>query len=143
MSYEFLEDGVTSDVTFVARAPTLEELFRSAAEATTSVMVRSPERLGSAATVAVRVEAEALDLLLLRYLEELVYRKDVDGLLLRPGELRIDRDAHLCRLEGTLVGEPLDPARHQLEADVKAVTLAGLRVESCPGGWEAQVTLDV
>lgn len=143
MSYEFLDDGVTSDVTFRARAATVEELFRSAAEAATNLMVRSPDELRLSTTVEVRVEAGALDLLLLRYLEELVYRKDVDGLLLRPGEVRIARTVDGYRLEGTLAGEPLDPGRHQLEADVKAVTLAGLRVEPCPEGWEAQVTLDV
>jgi SHS2 domain-containing protein len=41
------------------------------------------------------------------------------------------------------VGERIDRQRHVLVADVKAVTLQGLRVEHTGARWEAQVTLDV
>ena len=43
-----------------------------------------------------------------------------------------------------LRGEPIDGTRHELAADVKAVTLHGLKVAPARGGgWEAEVTLDV
>ena len=65
-----------------------------------------------------------------------------DGLLLRAGSLRIVNNA-TARLEGELVGEPIDRARHQLEAEVKAVTAHGLGVKRVGEGWEATVTVDV
>jgi SHS2 domain-containing protein len=46
-------------------------------------------------------------------------------------------------LEAEARGEPLDPARHRLLADVKAVTLHRLRVERTVRGWEASVVLDI
>jgi SHS2 domain-containing protein len=46
-------------------------------------------------------------------------------------------------LQAELVGEPIDPHRHELLADVKAVTLHGLCVERVDSAWRAEVTLDV
>ena len=40
-------------------------------------------------------------------------------------------------------GEPLDPDRHGLGNEVKAVTYHGLRAEATPSGWEAEVILAI
>ena len=141
MPYEFLDDGVTSDVTFHAWGASLEELFAAAADATLNVMVRSVESVRPLETRSVSVEADALDLLLMRFLDELVYRKDVEELLLRAKELHVDTERN--RVQTVLTGERIDPKRHELVADVKAVTLHDLRVERSATGWDAHVTLDV
>ena len=47
------------------------------------------------------------------------------------------------RVQAVLTGERIDPKRHELVADVKAVTLHDLRVERSATGWDAHVTLDV
>jgi len=139
--YEFLDDGVTSDVTFHAWGASLEELFAAAADATLNVMVRSVESVRPLETRSVSVEADALDLLLMRFLDELVYRKDVEELLLRATEVRVETERN--RVQAVLTGERIDPKRHELVADVKAVTLHDLRVERSATGWDAHVTLDV
>ena len=141
MPYEFLDDGVTSDVTFHAWGRSLEELFCAAADATLNVMVRSVESVRPLETRSASVEADALDLLLMRFLDELVYRKDVEELLLRATE--VDVDPARNRVRAVLAGERIDPTRHELVADVKAVTLHDLRVERSATGWDAHVTLDV
>ena len=141
MPYEFLDDGVTSDVTFHAWGRSLEELFSAAADATLNVMVRSVESVRPLETRSASVEADALDLLLMRFLDELVYRKDVEELLLRATE--VDVDPARNRVRAVLAGERIDPTRHELVADVKAVTLHDLRVERTETGWDAHVTLDV
>lgn len=141
MPFEFLEDAVTSDVTFHAWGDTLVDLFSAAAEATTQVMVDSLDSVAPHVRRCVAVEADALDLLLAHFLDELIFLKDVDRLLLRVTRLEIEPDPP--RLRAELVGEPIDPARHELEADVKAVTLHDLRVEQRGTTWHAQVTLDV
>jgi SHS2 domain-containing protein len=143
MPYEFLEDSVTSDVTFRAWGARLADAFVAAAEATTNVMVGSLEAIRPRVRVPVAVRAESLDLLLFRFLGEIVFRKDAAGLLLRPEHLRIEERDGQYGLTGELCGEALDPARHELLADVKAVTLHGLRVSRVAAGWEVQVTLDV
>jgi len=145
MPWEYIEDGVTSDVTFRAWGQDLDELFSAAAEATASAMVEdAATTVAALRTVPVRAEASGLDLLLLRFLEELIFEKDARGLILRAREVRVDGDdAQGWTLQATLVGEPIDPARHALAGDVKAVTLYGLRVERDGAVWRAQVTLDV
>ena len=141
MPYEFLDDGVTSDVTFHAWGRSLEELFSAAADATLNVMVRSVESVRPLETRSASVEADALDLLLMRFLDELIYRKDVEELLLRAKELHVDTERN--RVQTVLTGERIDPKRHELVADVKAVTLHDLRVERSATGWDSHVTLDV
>ena len=141
MPYEFLDDGVTSDVTFHAWAGSLDQLFVAAADATLNVMVRSVESVRPLETRHVSVEADELDLLLKRFLDELVYRKDVEELLLRATEVQVETRPY--RAPAVLAGERIDPKRHELMADVKGVTLHDLRVERTEAGWQAYVTLDV
>ena len=64
-----------------------------------------------------------LDLLLFNFLQELVYYKDAEQLLLRVQQLHIADDRQPYTLQATAVGEPIDPERHRMRVDVKAVTL--------------------
>ena len=143
MPYEYLDDAVTSDITFRARGRDLNDLFRAAADATTNTMVASLDTIEPEVSRTVSVDADALDLLLMRFLDELVYYKDAEGLLLRAAEVRVQHINHIHRATGELRGEPLNPDTHDLVADVKAVTLYGLQVKRTMAGWEAQITLDV
>ena len=143
MPYEYLEDSVTSDVTFHAWGRNLDELFAAAADATTNVMVGALESISPTVTKVASVNAEALDLLLLRFLEELIFHKDAEGLILRATDVRVEATNNDHRVQAQLRGEPIDPHKHELLADVKAVTVHCLRVEQTDSGWRAQVTLDV
>jgi SHS2 domain-containing protein len=143
MPYEYLEDGVTADVTFVATGHDLDEVFAAAADATTNVMVGDLSSLAPTVHRSVALEDDALDLLLKRFLDELVFIKDVDGLLLRPTRTRVEQTGDRYHLTADLAGEPIDPAKHELQADVKGVTLYGLLVEQTDAGWRARATLDV
>ena len=143
MPFEYLEDGVTSDITFRAWAPDLDQLFHTAAEATVQVMVESLVSIRATQTRTVRLHADSLDLLLFRFLNEQIFHKDADGLLLRPGPVHVAKGTNGFDLRAELQGEPIDSRRHELLADVKAVTLHGLSVEPAESGWRTQVTLDV
>jgi SHS2 domain-containing protein len=140
-SYEFL-DAVTSDLCFVARADTLEGLFAAAADALVSVTAGDPGSVRELEERSVSIEEPDLELLMLGFLNELVYLRDAHQLLLRPRQLRIHREGS-PRLEARLVGERFLPQRHPVAVEVKAATAHGLRVAGGAGGWEARVTLDV
>lgn len=142
-SFEYLEEGVTSDVTFRARADDLDQLFTAAADATTQAMVRSLDAIAPAVSRPVFLAANEVDLLLMAFLDEIVFWKDAEQLLLRAHDVRVRQRDGRYELTAELRGDKIDPARHELEADVKAATLAGLRVERSGAGWTAQVTLDV
>jgi SHS2 domain-containing protein len=139
--YEFVE-GATSDLAFVARGETPDQVFGAAAEALLAATVEEPEAVERREERQLALEEPDLDLLLLRFLNELVYLRDAEGLLLHAHRVGIASD-EVARLVARLEGERFDPRRHVLVTEVKAATAHGLRVEHVPGGWQASVTLDV
>jgi len=141
--YRYLEDIATADVAFEAWGATKEETFLAAADATLNTMVEDIGTVAPRVHREISISADALDLLLFELLQELVYQKDAGRLLLRVRDLRIEEtvDAYRLRAEGW--GETIDPDRHGLLADVKAVTLHRLLVEKTTDGWRALVVLDV
>jgi SHS2 domain-containing protein len=139
--YEFVE-GATSDLAFVAHGPTIEAVFAAAAQALLAATVEDPESVERRERRCVTLEERDLELLLLRFLNELVYLRDAEELLLHADRISVTQNSG-ARLESELAGERIDPGRHALASDVKAATAHGLRVASTPEGWTAAVTLDV
>lgn len=139
--YEFVE-GATSDLAFVARGPTLEAAFAAAGEALLAATLERPDSVERRERRSLVLEEPDLELLLMRFLNELVYLRDAEALLLHPECILVIQDGQV-RLEGELVGERIDPARHALATDVKAATAHGLRVAPTAEGWTVAVTLDV
>jgi SHS2 domain-containing protein len=140
--FEFVDD-VTSDLSFVARGRSLPAVFAAAAAALLDATIEGQEALAATERRRLELEEPDLELLLLRFLNELIYWRDAEQLLLRPESLRITRNG-AARLEARLAGERIDRRRHCLEGEVKAATAHGLRVRTGgQGGWEAEVTLDV
>jgi SHS2 domain-containing protein len=143
MAYRFLEDAPTADVGFMASGASLDECFQSAADATLAVMVGNPESLQPRLQRALHVEADSLDLALLRFLEEFIFAKDADAMFLRAVAVAVKQIDNRWVVDSTAEGEAIDPSRHQLSGDVKAVTLHRLNVQRTDGGWEATVVLDI
>jgi SHS2 domain-containing protein len=141
--YRYLEEIATADVAFEAWGATKEETFLAAADATLNTMVAEIGTVAPREHREISIAADALDLLLFELLQELVYHKDAGRLLLRVRDLRIEETGSGYRLHADAFGETIDPGRHPLLADVKAVTLHRLVVERTPDGWRAVVVLDV
>jgi tRNA nucleotidyltransferase (CCA-adding enzyme) len=139
--FEFVE-GATSDLSFVAHGPTLEAAFVEAGRAFLAATVEEPSRVERRERRRLVLEEPDLELLLLRFLNELVYLRDCEELLLHLEAVSITV-AEGARLEGSLAGEPIDRSRHALVSDVKAATAHGLRVERGSEGWFVTATLDV
>ena len=140
--YEFV-DAVTSDLAFVARGATLGAVFAAAGRALLSATLDNPEDVGGSVERRVALEEPDLELLLLRFLNELVYLRDAEELLLYPHRVEVVSRDGSAGLEADLRGERVEPGRHCLASEVKAATAHGLRVTRTPAGWEATVTLDV
>jgi len=142
MPYRYLGDIATADVAFEATGKSLEEAFTSAAEATLNVMIDEPDRIERKEAVDVELENDELEMLLFDFLNELVYYKDSRKLLLRVDEIRIEDEGQF-RLAAKLYGEKLDPLKHPLGADVKAVTLHRFSLSKSDDGWKATAVLDI
>jgi SHS2 domain-containing protein len=143
MPYAYADDIAIADLAFRAWGPTLEDTFLAAAEATMHAMVEDLDTIAPRVQRTFELHEAQLDLLLLQFLQELLFYKDAQRLLLRVSAVQITTQEQGFVLQAQAAGEPLDPTRHALGADVKGVTLHRLQVIQTPTGWEATVVLDV
>jgi len=143
MPYRFLEDIAIADVAFEAIGKSREEMFIAAADALMNVMVADLATIRAIEKVEFSLKNEALDMLLFNFLGELIFYKDARLLLLRVISVRFSRAAAHFALDAEACGELLDPARHPLIVDVKAVTLHRFKVEKLEEKWRAEVVLDI
>ena len=143
MPYEYLEDVAVADIAFRAWGAELKEVFAAAAEATTKIMAEALAAIRPLETRESELRRKEPDLLLFDFLQELVYFKDAERLLLLVDEIRIAAEGDVLLLAATLKGERIDPDRHILRADVKAVTLHRFSLVRTSRGWEATVVLDI
>ena len=115
------------------------EAFEQVALALTAV-VTDPQALSTGEKVEITCEAPDDELLLVDWLNALVYEMATRKLLFGRFEVRLT--GH--RLEARAWGEKIDVARHQPAVEVKGATLTCLRVGREPGGaWVAQCVVDV
>ena len=143
MPYRYLEEIGTADIAFEATGRDLPELFRDAADATTNVMIDNIEAIQPRQTRQIELSNDKLDMLLFDLLQELIFLKDAERLLLRIREVQVDERDEIYVMKATAEGEVVDAERHHQRADVKAVTLHDFSVERIEGGWKARVLLDI
>jgi SHS2 domain-containing protein len=143
MPFVYKDDVALADVAFQAWGETLEEMFISAADAVTGAMVADLETIRAAQIREMEVSSSELDMLLFNLLQEILFFKDAEQILLRIGAVTITSAGGEYTARATARGEPIDPGRHETIVDVKAVTLHLFSVEQTPRGWRAFVVLDV
>ena len=143
MPYRYLEDIGTADIAFEATGRDLAELFKAAADATMNVMIDNLQAIEPRETRYIELSSDEIDMLLFDFLQELIYFKDAERLLLRVRDTRIEQRDGNYFLKAETAGEPLDATRHHQRADVKAVTLHGFSVQKEDDSWKARVLLDI
>ncbi|MBX6369835.1 MAG: archease [Rhodospirillales bacterium] len=128
-----------ADVGVRGVGPTLESAFEQAALALTSIVTETSNIAGKTA-VTIECEAPNEALLLVDWLNALIYRMAVDRLVFGRFRVRIDG----TRLHGEAWGEPIDRSRHAPAAEPKGATFTALEVgRSDDGTWTAQCVVDV
>ena len=142
MPYRYLEDIATSDVAFEAWSDNLESLFVAASDATLNVMVEDLNTVADKTRRPVQLEDPSIDMLLFQLLQEQIFYKDAEQLLLRVRKVRIHHHENRYEMSAEAYGDRLDMEKHELLADVKAVTLHRFKVEQDDQGWRATVILD-
>lgn len=114
------------------------EAFEHAAEALTAVVTHT--EVDPKVPVEVRCEAPDLELLLVEWLNAMIYEMAVRGMLFSRFAVRIEG----TRLEGTLWGEPVDVKRHAPACEPKGATYTALKVAADDNGiWSAACIVDV
>ena len=132
----------TADVGIEVRAASLDALFVDAAAGFCDV-ITDVVRIGTDEERALEVEAAGPDLLLVTWLEELLFRFETTGVLYPRGEASVEGTGDSWSLRARMRGERFDAARHPLKVQVKAVTYHGLEVARDERGWRARVICDI
>ena len=135
--YEHFEH--TADIGLRVRAENLNGLFEDAARALFSVIVANLDSVRPVQEVTIRLSAGQLDDLLFDWLAELLFRFDAHRTVF--GQFQVDVQGN--ELTAVARGELIDPARHELDMEVKAITYHGLKVEQNDRGWLAEVIVDL
>ncbi|MBI3399510.1 MAG: archease [Deltaproteobacteria bacterium] len=141
MPYAYLDHE--ADVGIRATGSTLEEAFEQGAKAMLNVMW-DISTIEERQNVSIECEARDIPELFIEALNEILFRQDVEGLVLarvKVGEIKNINGIY--KLKGTVFGEPLNFDKHTVKTEVKAATYAGLRYEEKEGRHSMQCILDV
>ena len=134
MRYEEIEH--TADVGIRAYGRSLDELFANAAEGMFS-LIADLTAVKPVGDIEVRLKADDIPTLFLRWLSELLYVHETQRLLFSSFQVHVDGTT----LQGHARGEAIDKKRHELKLVIKAVTRHGLTVDLEKG--IAEVIFDI
>jgi tRNA nucleotidyltransferase (CCA-adding enzyme) len=128
-----------ADIGIRGIAPTLEQAFEQAAIAMTAV-ITDPARVLDLKTINIKCMAPDTELLLVNWINELVYTMAVQGLLFSRYQVIINNG----NLSATAFGEAIDRQKHQPAVEIKGATFTELRVyQQTDKSWVAQCVVDV
>ena len=129
----------TADVGLIVQGSDLKQAFASAACGLFSLIA---ELAGVEGKERYRVEVKGEDSedLLVAWLNELIYRFDVDNVLFKRFDIL---DLSPTRLVAEAWGEGVEPARHRIKLGVKAATYHMLKIEKDEAGYRLQVLFDI
>lgn len=122
-------------------AATPAGLFEQAAVAMTEAMTTA-DAIEPRTSDHIALQGPELDLLLVDWLSELLFRFETLGWLTAKPTVEI-LSTDVYRLGARIEGEPLDPARHPVKVLLKAVTYHGLEVRQQGNLWVAQIIFDI
>ena len=132
----FEEIDHTADVAIRAYGHTANELFANTAEGLFSLIVNldTVEPKGEA---RVQVTGDDLKNALFRFLSELLFVHETQHVVFRDFEVAVDGFA----VDAVAHGEQIDPKRHELQLNVKAVTYNNMELDIEKG--QATVVFDI
>jgi tRNA nucleotidyltransferase (CCA-adding enzyme) len=118
---------------------TRDEAFAQAALAMTAV-ITDPAQVSAVEQVKITRAAPDNELLLVDWLNALVYEMATRKLLFSRFEVRVKDHV----LNARAWGEPMDTAKHHMAVEIKGATYTALRVaQDGNGEWVAQCVVDV
>ena len=117
---------------------TAAEAFEQAALALTAVVTTADIR--PAVSVTVECQAPDVELLLVEWLNAIIYEMAVRRMLFSRFQVKINGES----LTASLAGESADPHRHSAAVEAKGATVTALEVcRDAHGKWSAQCVIDV
>jgi SHS2 domain-containing protein len=127
-----------ADIGIKAAADSLPETFEQAAVALTAI-VAEPGNIAPTQTVQIGCSAENNELLLIDWLNSIIYEMAVRKMLFSKFQVEIEN----LKLSAKIWGEKINQAKHSPAVEPKAVTYNQLSVKEENGKWTVQCVVDV
>ena len=128
-----------ADIGVRGLGPTPESAFEQAAVALVAVITR-PEGVKESQEIKIECSAPDLELLLVDWLNALIYQMGTRRMLFRRFRVRLQAET----LQASAWGESIDRTRHTPAVEIKGATYTELQVAQQPDGeWIAQCVVDV
>lgn len=137
--FEFFD--VTADAGFKSYGSTLEEVFENAALAMFEVMTDTYS-IKHKIKKEIEVKSEDEYALLYDWLSEFLVILDSEFIVFSKFDVKIEKNGEEYILKGTAWGEEFDSKKHEIRAEVKAVTYHLMKIKK-NNGYMAQVILDI
>jgi SHS2 domain-containing protein len=140
MPFELTDKNSCADIGLIATADTLVDLFSDSAVGLTYIMAEL-DRVSDKRVIPIEVDGDNLENLYYRWLSEIIYLKDAENFLLKRCDIKIDEQGR--KVTGKIAGDTIDPARHILKIDVKAVTYYKFKIEKIGQTWRGEAVFDL
>jgi len=131
-----------ADMGVCATGASLEETFAQAALGMTAIITDAS--ISASQSVAIRCQAPDAEILLIDWLNALVFEMATGGKLFGRFDVHIEPAGEGLILHATAWGERVDPEKHQPAVEIKGATYTALSVtERADGSWTARCVVDV
>jgi tRNA nucleotidyltransferase (CCA-adding enzyme) len=132
-----------ADIGIEGRAPTVEGAFEEAARALTAIVIE-PRTLEERDVVELACEAPDEELLLVDWLNALIFEMSTRRMVFGRCEVHIERQRERVALHAKAFGQVVDPERQELAVEPKGATYTELSVrQESDGAWVARCVVDV
>ncbi|MBN1664530.1 MAG: archease [Deltaproteobacteria bacterium] len=129
----------TADLGIEVRGVSLADLFDNAVSAVAD-MTADRERVKAQEIRVIRAEGSDREDLWVNFLREVLYAVNGERFLIAECHIKEIDDTHVA---AEVRGEPLDPLRHEIKKELKAVTYHQASIKQDAHGLRGRVILDV
>jgi len=133
----------TADLAYKVVAENLEELFKDALVGFFKLIISNFDSIEKKIEEEIYLEDEEIDFLLHKFLEEVLYKLEVEGKVFKDCDIKIDKVNKTYKLLAKLYGDYLDRNKYDLLIIPKAITWNNFRVERENNKFKAYIVIDV
>jgi len=136
MSYRVID--VAGDIGLRAEGRTLQECFVNAGLGLYS-LITDLNQIKQKQQIEIEIAEESIEILLVSYLNELIFKFDAYGFIGNAIDLTIERNT----LKALVYGETFDSKKHERRLLIKAATYHNLIIKQENTHWIAEIIFDI
>jgi len=129
----------TADIGIIAYGADIKQVFVNAALGLFNLMA-DPDDFKEDIERELKLSAEDVEILLVEWLNELIYIFDVEHIFFKRFEVA---ELTSTQIKARCFGEKIKPSQHKLKREIKAATYHMLKIDKEDGGYKVQVIFDI